>query len=225
MKRALVALSLPLVILIAVAQASAAPVLRFDNPVTDGGALTYDGIGGPLVGTDIIFENVIGDDTPLNDGALLNCAPFCLLNFVSGNNTGEDPYSWNGGGSFTLTGTLVDPNNGNAVVATGTLLDGEFASPVLGTRLSTVLSISGVGEDTKNPDLIAFYGITDPNFVFANAEVSAATTFFGNLGFEGDVTEADLANTAVPTQVPLPGTFMLLALGALGLVARRFVRS
>ena len=32
--------------------------VRFDNPTVDGGTLAYDGIGGAMVGTNIIFQNV-----------------------------------------------------------------------------------------------------------------------------------------------------------------------
>ncbi len=71
MKRVLVVLALLLVPGIALAAAK----LTFDNPTVDGGTLSYDGVGGPLVGTDIIFQQVIGVDTPANSGMSLFCWP------------------------------------------------------------------------------------------------------------------------------------------------------
>ena len=45
--------------------------INFDNPTVDGGTLTYNGAGGPVVGADIIFQQVIGVDTPLGSGVPL----------------------------------------------------------------------------------------------------------------------------------------------------------
>ena len=55
--------------------ALAAPLLSFDNPTVDGGTVAYDGLGGPLVATDVIFQQVIGVGTPANPGVSLFCYP------------------------------------------------------------------------------------------------------------------------------------------------------
>jgi len=135
MKRVLVVLALLLV----PGMALAAAKLTFDNPTVDGGTLTYDGVGGPLVGTDIIFQQVIGVDTPANGGTSLFCWPVnCVLNFTTGDNTLEGPpiYTFLGGGSLTLTGglnTAID-GSGVQVVPGGTLLalNGSFDTPAIG---------------------------------------------------------------------------------------------
>ena len=69
MKRVLVVLALLLVPGIALAAAQ----INFDNPTVDGGTLTYNGAGGPVVATDVIFQQVIGVGTPLNSGVSLFC--------------------------------------------------------------------------------------------------------------------------------------------------------
>ena len=70
MKKVLVVLALLLVPGIALASAQ----INFDNPTVDGGTLTYNGAGGPVVGADIIFQQVIGVDAPLNSGVPLFCS-------------------------------------------------------------------------------------------------------------------------------------------------------
>jgi hypothetical protein len=95
MKKVLVVLALLLV----PGMAFAALELNFDNPTVDGGTVTYDGLGGAVIGTDVIFQQVIGVDTPLNSGTVLFCTPTCLLDFTTGDNIAEGPpvYSFNGG--------------------------------------------------------------------------------------------------------------------------------
>ena len=134
MKRVLVVLALLLV----PGMALAAARLTFDNPTVDGGTISYDGAGGPLVGTDIIFQQVIGVDTPANGGTSLFCWPVnCLLNFTTGDNITEGPpiYTFGGGGSLTLTGGLNTKIDGTGVqvVAPGTLLasNGNFDLPAI----------------------------------------------------------------------------------------------
>ena len=134
MKRVLVVLALLLVPGIALAAAQ----LNFDNPTEDGGTLSYNGAGGPVVATDVVFQQVIGVDTPLNNGVSLFCYPVnCLLDFTTGPNTAEGPpiYTFAGGGSLTLIGGLNTAADGSGVqvVPAGSLLahDGVFDDPSL----------------------------------------------------------------------------------------------
>ena len=65
--------------------AAAVPTLSFDNPTVDGGHGLVLGTGGPVIATGVIFQEIIGVDTPLNAGTQLFCFPAnCLLSFTTG---------------------------------------------------------------------------------------------------------------------------------------------
>src|SRR4030095_4035866 len=104
-----IVLSLLMLLLLPSAAVALPAILSFDNPTLDGGTVTYNGAGGPLVATDVIFQQVIGVNTPANAGGSLYCFPGpCLLDFTTGANLTEGPpsYTFAGGGALTLTGGL-----------------------------------------------------------------------------------------------------------------------
>jgi hypothetical protein len=201
-------------------QAMAVPTLSFDDDADEQTGTVAHTAGGPAIGTDIDYFSVVGNDTPLNDGAVLDCIG-CVLNFTTGTVVTEGPPSWQwaGGGTFTLTGALEDSMA--APVASGTLVSGTF-DVAFASGNGNSLTFSGFGTDTKNVDLLAYYGISPEfasNFEFANTQLALNNATIDSDGsFTANVQNADLDNT-----IPVPGTLGLLGLGmvALGAAMRR----
>jgi hypothetical protein len=188
-----------------------AAILKFDDPVIPGGTVTYDGIGGPAIGDDILLQSIQGLGTPLNDGVTLDCVG-CLLDFTTGANISEGPALWNfgPGGTITLTGAV--PALG---LPAGTLL-------LSGTFSGTPNEITGgdgfglfaaVGSDDKNATLAAFFGLNPLDFTFGTTSIQTDTTVGANGSFSGTVVNADLNNTQAV--VPGPATGLLVGLGLL----------
>lgn len=199
--------------------ALALPSIVFDTtPGGAGGTLTYDGAGGPAVGTNIQFVDLVGVDSPLNAGVVLACSD-CFLNFTTGANTLEGPpqWTWAGGGSFVLTGDVPALGLDDATLLTGSFT-GTPNTPGLAAAGTSALFLS-IGIDSKNPTLAGYYGFQPDDWVFANTEIALGTFTPGADGaFSAVPNQADLINA-----VPEPATLVLLGTGlaTLGVLARR----
>ena len=209
---------------------TSAAVISFDDDDNDiqDGTISYDGVGGSLVGSGIDLHSILGQDTPSNPGSSLDCIG-CVLSFSTGSNISEGPVVWefNSGGLLTIAGTVKD--SGGTTIASGNLVSGTFASATItgDGNNNSVLIMAGFGSDTKNEDLLTYFGMSGLDFTFASTNISLGNVTYGDGGvngpigsFNGTVTNADFDNTAV---VPIPATVWLFGSGLLGLVgiARR----
>jgi hypothetical protein len=209
-----------MVVTLSASPANAAVIIFDQNGGASGGNLSYDGAGGGAVGTNIVF------DTVNVDGTILTCVG-CVLNFTTGPNTIDTPFfwTWSGGGSFVITGQIIDPNNGNALVASGVLLSGSFSGPVpafAAVGAGFAITMNGSGTDTKNADLLAYFGLSPNDFIYASTNITGEDCVSGaGNGFSCGVVTADVTNTEQPA--PEPATLTLFGLGLLGVgtAARR----
>jgi hypothetical protein len=201
--------------LISTPSTSEGAAIAFDTiPGGAGGTLTYDGAGGPAIGTGIKFVDLVGVETPLNAGSVLACVE-CLLAFTTGPNTLEGPplYRWAGGGTFTLVGDVPALGLNDAVLVSGHFT-GTANTPGLAAGEDSGLFLA-LGIDTKDTVLAAYYGLGPAGWKFANTEIALGTF---------TVDPATGAFTAVPNQadlinapIPEPATLLLLGSGLLGL--------
>ena len=193
---------------------SAAIISFDDDAASQDGIITYDGVGGPLVGAGIDFVSVVGTGTPLNDGTVLECRG-CELAFTTGPNLSEGIVNtFAAGGSVSLTGSVFD---GITLVATGVLAAGGFGSVSTSTVVGGTGVFTGLGFDRKHEDLVDFFGL-GTNFDFASTDIAlASVTGDGFTGFVAGVTNADFDNSA---RIPQPGTLALFGAGML-LLGRR----
>ena len=199
--------------------ATSATVLDFGIKAPTTGSLSYAGGVAPLIGTGIDVDDVIGLNTPANKNVLSICA-LCTLDFQSGASTGG--WNFGAGGTISITGGIDFPDATTDIPTGSTLLTGTFNSATvvdLGSGAFEFQIVGGSFTDTKHPELLAFYGMPDIDYI-GGLNISFSTT--ANMGdkftsvqiFSGDV---------VNQPVPVPAAVWLFGSGLIGLIgiARR----
>jgi len=213
--------------------ATNASVLNF-NGFGSTGTVSYSQDAGPnqglLVGANIDIALISGSEGTAQDGLFYDCVE-CKLNFVSGsfdfvssviaNPITGNTYVFDAGGSFEIIGNMdMDLGVGIDLMfnSATSLLLGTWTSQITVNAVGNSMSISNLfGTDTKNQTLLDFFGITESNFTFANANIQIGGTAPGGLNpFNTDVLNSSIANTASP--VPLPAAVWMMGAGLIALV-------
>jgi hypothetical protein len=173
------------------------------------GSISYNGSNGPMIGSNIRIDSVIGVDTPANSGISGTCVN-CVLSFTTGNLVSSTANTWAfaPGGSMLLTGSVDFGSRGTVVPGDGILSVGTFPDGLTVTVSGGAVRIaSGRVRDEKDLDLHVFYGHPGPfNSAFNGAiSLSFNTTATPPAGFSTTALgEGWLANTQPGCESYLP---------------------
>ncbi|HVX68030.1 MAG TPA: hypothetical protein VHA11_15565 [Bryobacteraceae bacterium] len=181
------------------------------------GTISSAGLGSSVIGSGVLITSLDGIGVPQNAGnhTVTGTSPTGsgVLNFETGTitsvtyNASQYVYTFNGGGAFSITGNVPDAGiNGNQTLLSGTFYDGTFTLTQFGSGYLAMFQ--GSGADTKNPDLLAYFGLPDTPFRFAG--YSIAGSVFGDVGQNGAFYATAMSTDIVNTAAPEPSAILLL---------------
>jgi len=187
-----------------------------DGSIANSGSITYNGTGGPLVGTNIQYDTITGVETPANQGSTLAITGG-KLNFTTGNFASSTSTTWTfaAGGTITITGAV--PSLGINSAST-VLLSGYFNIDTVVTKQNLAAKILNAGIfDYKNAAVEQYFGITNGPLSWTgnlDANFSAAGSPPG--GFSSTkIFGSSIQNTAA---TPEPSSLAIAGLGVLGMI-------
>jgi hypothetical protein len=191
-----------------------------------GGTVSWAGGTSALVGTNIKIGTLSGIGTV--DTNVYNVTGNCTagagcLNFTTGSyiGTSNGLLVFGPSGSFAVTGSIDFP--GTAFdISNGTLLNGTFMGATFNPNTGTASLVIPSGTDTKNANLLAFYGITSNQWQFGGTIQGTSVTVNFDTGFSSTTFSTDIPNKLVPE----PSSLILLGIGisGLGLWGRKRLR-
>jgi hypothetical protein len=201
---------------------SSAAMIEFHLSAANNGPATvfeYLTEDGPLTGTNLIIDEIIGTDTPLNPDVILPCEN-CALNFTTGDlisyNASTLHWTFGGGASSSINITGDVPAIG---VVGENLQQATFSAPVQVFQVLNGYTITFANHNsTPNSSIASYYGVAStPSPNNGNIQITSIVptvnpdgTFSTSTILSGDVT-LELA------AIPEPGTALLLGLGLAGL--------
>jgi len=211
--------------------ARAGPIIDFGMHAPTAGTISYATLGGPLTGSGIQVDNVVGGlgtpetATPANNGVVATCVS-CTLSYTTGDFESATGTQWTfaAGGTITLTGGIDFPD-ATPDIPTGTaLLSGSWSSPVIVSDLGSINAKlqGGVFTDIQNASLASFYGLVGgPGTTWSGAfNLSFFAVGFAPGTFTSSaLASGDITNTPQPVAVAEPGTLILLGAALLGVGA------
>jgi hypothetical protein len=225
-ERKLLALSTPIVLALGLSVSNAnAAEIDFNIVAPTTGSIDYAGGNASLNGTNIDVDSIVGLNTNLNDNVTSAC-DVCTLNFTTGTFDSYDGTTWTfmGGGTIEVVGGVDFPDlPASGDVPTGTtLLTGTFNE-------AKVVELSGGGfefsifggsfTDTKDPDLLSYYGLPTNVDYTGGLNISFDAQTNGGGGFNStSLFSGDIVNTPVP--VPAAAWLLLSALGMFAFARR-----
>lgn len=203
-----------ILVLSLIGTAAFADSLDFNIAPPTSGSISYNGTGGPLVGSGISVNTVTGLGTAANTGTGLSISGG-LLGWVTGPLTGATSSSWSFGGGSGSSLTLTGGISSLGIASGTTLLSGYWGTATV-TSIGNNFDIAGASFfDYVNPVLAAYFGEPSASAWNGNFNISFFAAGTPPSGFTSSQVLSGDVVTTVP--VPEPASAALVVLGLFGI--------